>query len=485
MTGTESQPRELADTDRMSEHEALMWNLEKDPWLNPSGAALFVFDRPIDVDLLRARMRYSVARLPRFHQRVQPGFGRISTPAWVPDPEFDFDFHFRVVQLPTPGTERQLLDLAAKLYLEPLDRTRPLWRMVVIEGLETGQGALWSLMHHAISDGIGQLRIGEMFQDLERDVEPSPDVDLEQIVADAVAGHARKEAGGDLGASLVNTAAHSVSHVLRRSVGAARRAAGEVAIWPADPARVVETAGDATALVRTAAEQLTSGGGEGIVGAPLFRTRSRHRHLETVRVPLDALKNTSRAAGATINDAFVAVMVDATVRYHERRDAPFDTMNVSFVVSTRTDDKAGGNAFTPIAVSVPATAMPLAARLEATRAVVARARESASRGGGLTTLSGVLNLLPTSVITRTARSQAAKIDLATSNLRGAPVPLYIGGAEIQYSATMGPLAGTPCNATALSYRNSFDIGLFIDPVAIKEPEAFRTCVEEAFAELLA
>ena len=199
MTDTPPRTREIDMADRMSEHEALMWNIEKDPWLNPSGGAMFVFDQPIDVDKLRARMRMAVTELPRFTQRVQPGLGRLSTPAWVPDPEFSFDSHFRVVTLPSPGTERQLLDLAAQLYTEPFDRTRPLWRMVVIEGLETGQGALWSLMHHAISDGIGQLRIAEMFQDLERDVPRSPDVDLEGLVAQNFAEFDKKEAGGDLG----------------------------------------------------------------------------------------------------------------------------------------------------------------------------------------------------------------------------------------------------------------------------------------------
>ena len=353
MTDTTSTAREVESAERMSDHEALMWNIEKDPWLNPSGAGMFVFDQPIDVDLLRARMRVAVAGLPRLYQRVQPGLGRLSTPAWVPDPEFDFEFHFRVVRLPNPDTQRQLLDLAATLYMEPLDRTRPLWRMVVIEGLESGRGAFWSIMHHSISDGIGQLRMAEMFQDVERDVERAPEIDLEGIVVAAAAGFSQKEAGGDLGSSFAATALLSASHLVRRSVGTVRRAAGEVAIWPADPSRATDTIGDVAALVRSTAEQLSSGSGEGIVGAPLFHERSRHRHLETARVPLDDLKAASKAAGATVNDAFVAVMADATSRYHEERNAPFDTLTVSFVVSTRTDDLAGGNAFTPVAVQLP------------------------------------------------------------------------------------------------------------------------------------
>jgi len=483
MSDTNERARELDTAERMSEHEALMWNIEKDPWLNPNGGAMFVFDQLIDVDQLRARMRVAVAGIPRLTQRVQPGLGRLSTPAWVPDPEFNFDSHFRVVTLPSPGTQRQLLDLAAQLYMEPLDRTRPLWRMVIIEGLEDGKGAMWSLMHHAISDGIGQLRMAEMFQDLERDVPRSPDIDLEGIVAQAAADYDKKEAGGDLGSSLASTAAASVGHLARRVAGTARRAAGEVAIWPADPARVGEKVGDVAAMVSETAEQLTHTADEG-EGAPLWRERSRHRHLESVSIPLDELKAASKAAGSTINAAFVTAMSEAAVAYHSARGESFDTLNVSFVMSTRTDNKAGGNAFTPVLVQLPAGSLDTAERLATTTTTLDDARDAAGRSGGFTALSGVVNLLPTSVVTRTARSQAAKIDLATSNLRGAPFPLYIGGAKVEYSVSFGPLAGTPCNATALSYCNNFDIGLFIDPVAIEDPLAFRQCVVDAFDAVL-
>lgn len=467
---------------RMTEHEALMWNVEKDPWLNPSGGALFVLDRPIDVERLRRRMRVAAAGLPRLHQRVQPGLGRLSTPVWVPDPEFDFDHHFRVIGLGGGHRERDLLDLAARLYCEPLDRTRPLWRMVVIEGLEDGKGALWSLIHHSIADGIGQLRMAELFQDLEREPALDDEIDLEAVVAAAVAAH-RDRAGRDPATGLGNTAVHTAGHLARRGLGMARRAVGEVAIWPADPTRIADRAGDAAALVHGTLGPLLAGGpAEG--GATLWRERSRHRRLETVRVPLDELKDAGRAHGATINETFVAVMVQAAVRYHADRGETLDSLTVSFVMSTRHDDAMGGNAFTPVPVVVPAAPLPLGERMAAVREIVAAAREEAGRSGGITALSGIVNLLPTSVVTRTARSQARRIDLATSNLRGAPFPLYVGGAEVEYSVTMGPLAGTPCNATALSYRNSFDIGLFVDPVAIDDPAGWRDAVAAVFEELL-
>ena len=155
--------REQRFSDRMTDHEALMWNVEKDPWLNPSGASLTILDGKIDDAHFRRVLRNAAAKMPRLRERVVPGLGRLAPPAWVPDPEFDLDYHMRRIRLPKPGTERQLFDLAAKLYQEPLDRTRPLWRFVIIDGLKGGRSALWAIVHHAVADGIGQLRMAEMY----------------------------------------------------------------------------------------------------------------------------------------------------------------------------------------------------------------------------------------------------------------------------------------------------------------------------------
>ena len=109
--------REFVDSERMTEYEALMWNIEKDPWLNASGAALTVLDQPLDMDRFRRQMRYAVSKMPKLYQRVVPGLARLSTPAWAPDPEFDLVYHVRQVELPDPVDERALLDLATALYL--------------------------------------------------------------------------------------------------------------------------------------------------------------------------------------------------------------------------------------------------------------------------------------------------------------------------------------------------------------------------------
>lgn len=481
----DTREREQRFSDRMSDHEALMWNIEKDPWLNPSGAGLTILEGRVDDGHFRRTLRHAVAKMPRLYERVVPGLGRLAPPAWVPDPEFDLDYHLRRLRLPKPGTERQLFDLAAQLYQEPLDRTRPLWRFVVIDGLQGGRSAIWSMVHHAVSDGIGQLRMAEMYQQLDPDDPPPAEVDLEGIVAAAVEAHHAKQLGGDLTDGFPATVGQSLAHLVRRELGIARRVAGEVAIWPADPKRARDTLDGAVRAVTSTLGALTGSDNEVPGGSPLWAQRSRHRHLEHVGLPLDALKAVSKRLGVTINDVFLAGMTEGAVRYHADRDVEVEAFNTSFVLSTRHDSALGGNSFTPVPVQVPGTVMPLEERIADIHQRLAAKRDSMSTGGGMGALSGVANLLPTSVVTSAARAAAAKIDFATSNLRGAPFPLYVSGARVLRIVTLGPVAGTACNATALSYENSFDIGLFIDPVAIDAPGDFRDAIAAAFADILA
>src|SRR4051812_36935372 len=178
-----------------------MWNLEKDPYLLSTMANLTLFDRPPDVARLRRRLVQATIAVPRLRKRVAPAFGRLAPPTWQEDPDFDIDRHLRVVGLPQPGTQAQLLDLAATLAKTPFDRTRPLWEFVVVEGLADGRGAMVQKMHHTITDGEGGIRMSVAFIDLERDAPepPDPEPPAEEEPA----------AGGNLVSSLTQTVDHN------------------------------------------------------------------------------------------------------------------------------------------------------------------------------------------------------------------------------------------------------------------------------------
>src|SRR5436853_5843616 len=153
-------------------------------------------------------------------------------------------------------------------------------------------------------------------------------------------------------------------------------------------------------------------------------------------------------------------------------------------VSRRQDNSAGGNAFSPTRVLVPTASMPERDRfLEVHERLGVTKRERAL--GVIDGMAGVLNGLPTSLLTRVARQQVETVDFAASNVKAADFELYVAGALVLANHPMGPTAGTAFNATVMSYRNRFDIGLNIDTAAVDDPDLLRSSIEDAFAELFA
>src|SRR3954464_11164116 len=207
---------------RMSDAEALMWTIEKDPGLRSSFLQLTLLDKPPDFERFRRRMERAVKVLPRLGQRVVPPPFRFAPPEWADDPSFDLDFHVRRLAVAPPGTERQLLDLAALIYEDASDRARPLWQLTIVEGLEGGRAALLAKMHHTITDGVGGVRLSMQFLDLSPDA-PDPD-EVEE--PPRVPGR-----GG--GAVLPAPTAHNV----RRQLGVLQRATAGTAGLVARPTR--------------------------------------------------------------------------------------------------------------------------------------------------------------------------------------------------------------------------------------------------------
>src|SRR5207302_1764155 len=219
---------------RMSDAEALMWTIEKDPALRSSFLQLTLLDSPPDFARFRRRMERAVKVLPRLGQRVVPPPARFAPPEWADDPSFDIDFHVRRLALPPPGTERQLLDLAALIYEDAFDRARPLWQFTVVEGLTGGRAALLAKMHHTITDGVGGLRMSMLFLDMAPDA-PDP----ESAEDEAEVEPARTP-------SIIESVGATAVHQARRGLGMAGRAVTGMA------GAVTHPAGAATDAFETA-----------------------------------------------------------------------------------------------------------------------------------------------------------------------------------------------------------------------------------------
>ena len=459
--------RTIRSERRMSDVEALMWNLEKDPHLSASIANVTILDRPPDRTRLRARMVTAAGAVPRLRQRVVPALGRLAPPEWREDPDFDLDYHLRWVALPAPGSMRQLLDLASGVVHDPFDRTRPLWEFVVVEGLEGGRAAMVQKLHHAITDGEGGIRMSEQFIDLERDAtEP---IAPSRPVAEVPEG------------GLVATTVDTLTHNVRRALGVARRATEEAGTLVRHPSRLAAVGEAATELAASAARQLVV---TDPARSPLWTQRSLRRRLEVLQVPMDEAKVAAKALGGTLNDLFVTAAAGGAGAYHRAAGFPVDDLRISMPISTRRDGSAGGNAFTPTRVLVPAGIEDPVERFAAVRERLAATRHERALGVA-DGFAGLANLLPTSVVVRLARQQVETVDFATSNVRGAPFPLYIAGARILANHPIGPTGGTAWNLTLMSYDGSLDMGLNVDAGAVEDPEALRDAIEGELAALLA
>ena len=162
-------PEAAIPDEHMSGFESFMWDLERDPQLSSAFANLTLFDRAPDRRAFRSRMERAVGAVPRLGQRVVTSALPWELPRWVEDPDVDLDHHLRWVDLGGDGTRRDLYDLVATLSRQPLDRERPLWEFITIEGLQDGRAAMLQRLHHTITDGEGGIILSVEFLDFERE----------------------------------------------------------------------------------------------------------------------------------------------------------------------------------------------------------------------------------------------------------------------------------------------------------------------------
>jgi hypothetical protein len=184
-----------------------------------------------------------------------------------------------------------------------------------------------------------------------------------------------------------------------------------------------------------------------------------------------------------VNDVFVTGVAGAIGLYHERMGVPCDELRMAMPINTRSGDEDRANSFTPSRVIVPVQPKDPAERFKVVRERLAQTRgEPAVAAAG--SLAGILTLLPTSMLVGVTRGQGRTIDFATSNLRGSPVDLYLAGSRIDANFPMGPRAGCGLNVTLLSYGDSLDMGLNLDPAAVSDPATLLDCFDESFGALL-
>jgi len=452
-------------TDReMTPFEALMWRMEVDARLRSPMTLLDLLDEAPDWERLRAAHDWGSRLIPRFRQRVQEPLLGLGSPAWIDDPAFDLDYHLQRVALPPPGTRRQLLDLAQAEAMTPFDRARPPWRAVLYEGLEGDRAAYLLKIHHSMTDGQGGVQLIGLLHSRKR--EPSPDKTAPPPRPGKATGPVRVLAEQALQAP--GAAARGLRDLVGRTASVALRP------W--------ETAQSAVSFAGSLERVLAPPPAD---PSPLLAARSLSWHFDALEVELPDLKRAGKAAGGSLNDAYVSAVLGGFRLYHEELGAPIDTIPMAMPISLRSGDHPmGGNRFAGARFAAPVGARDPAERIRLVREFVLNARDEPAIDA-LGFAAPVLYRVPPPLFARWYATQTSKLDLQASNVAGLPWEAYIAGAKIERMLPFGPVPGCAVMATLLSYAGTCSIGISCDAAAVTDPALFMACLQRGMDEVLA
>jgi WS/DGAT/MGAT family acyltransferase len=446
---------------------------ETPEWHMHAGA-LIVLEPPDDpewsaVDAMRAAMRASIDELGPFrHRPAFAPFG-LAPPVWVDTPDLDLDAHIRAVAVPAPGGPRELGEIAGKLFETKLDRTRPLWEMWVLEGLEGGQVGVLVKIHHALVDGVRGARLYEVMFDLAPDTRPAPeqprDVENEPLPSALTMW-------GHTALSLATTPLR----VGRVGIDVARAAVGAL--------RFVRGPDSGNMTLPFSAPRTT-----------LNRPLSMRRSLAFSSVSLEDVKFVKQTFDVTVNDVALAMCGGALRQYLlDRGELPDRALVATIPVGVHRADSGSEGNFVASTGATLATDIedPVERLLAINRATRAAKHLQSALGDDL--IGHLLQAVPPFLLSAGMRL-AQSLDLSgrmppvftsiVSNVPGPTVPLFSAGARLVATYTVGPLLmGSGMNITLLSYLDRVDFGVATCPDVVEDAWAIAEALPGALAELV-
>ena len=407
--------------------------------------------------------------LPPYRQRVVEVPFQLYHPLWIEDPDFDLHYHLRRTALPSPGGKAELAEVAADIMSRPLDRSRPLWEMWLVEGLEGGLVACVSKTHHAAIDGASGVDLTVGLLDLEPEAPPPPPPE-EEWKPDRVPT--------DL--ELVSYATRS----LARS--------------PISAAKATRRTLEAAVTLRRRNRQPDVKAPPAPFSAPrtsLNQALTPRRSFGMAEVGLDDVKDIRKALGGTVNDIVLAICAGALREYLNERDEHPDRPLVAMCpISVRTQDQANslGNQVSQMLVSLATDVDDPLERLRVIQEGTKQAKEQAGAIGA-DTLTDWIEFAAPAVAARAARlysrTQTSNrfrpiFNVTISNVPGPQVPLYMAGSKLVAWYPMGPLAEAQgLNMTVMSYLGVIYFGLVACPDCVPDVHRLAHDVENAVEEL--
>ena len=416
------------------------------------------------IEAVRAHLATRLGELPRYTQRLSSArTTSFAWPHWVPDEQFDIRHHVGRAELPAPGDDAQLRDWTAEFFSRPLDRTRPLWEMVLIEGLENGQWALGWKTHHCLVDGVVAVDLIGLL------LGPGPTAGTEPTPQ-------KRASRGRSWRSRVPDAAAQAADAGLRVGGAAIHAA-------AHPREALEHSRRVAELI---VRDELRGAPHTSLNVPIGQTR----RYAVVRAPLDELKAVSHHLGGSITDVVLAAATGGLRELLLSREEELPPRGLRALVPITRREASHrltlGNLLSFWFVDLP-VGEPLAQARLRKIAAATRRRKSSDAAQATSTMIEVAALAPPVVahpaLTQTVFSRRM-FNVVVTNVPGSPVPLYAFGALLREIHPVLPLlADHAVGIVALSYNGQVTFGINADAASTPDVDVLARGIAEGLDEL--
>jgi diacylglycerol O-acyltransferase len=432
-------------------------------------ASTTIFEGPApDHDEFRDHIASRLHLVPRFRQKLRfIPFGQ-GRPVWVDDPHLNLDYHVRRTALPPPGSEDQLRTMAARVFSQQLDRSKPLWELWLVEGLAGNRFAIVGKSHHALVDGVSGMDITTVLFDAAREPEapaapetgwlPRPEPSAAKLLGDALLARA--------------TSPREIVRGARAVLRGPRQVASQL----------VEGATAAGKMLRAGASAPPT---------PFNVDIGPHRRFAYVQADLAEVKRIKDEHGGTVNDAVLSIVTGALGRYLRARG--YDTseleMRAMVPVSVRTEQQEGalGNRVAAMMAPLPVWCEEPVERLKLLTTALRDLKRS-KQAVGAQVLTQLGDFAPPTIAAQAARLQARQrfFNLVITNIPGPQFPLYLLGREMQAIYPMVPLAQRQALCIGIfSYNGQLNFGLIGDYDAMADLDSFTLDLAAASEELAA
>jgi diacylglycerol O-acyltransferase len=460
-------------TDRLSPQDASFLHLEDDvSHMHIASVAIFEGPPPPLADVI-AMVDAKLGLVPRYRQVVKFVPLDLGRPVWVDDPHFNIEYHIRHTALPTPGGETELRKLVGRVMGQQLDRSKSLWEIWVVEGLEEGRWAMLSKTHHAMVDGVAGTDLLAVIMDL------SPDA--ERPVASAEWRAQPSPSGAQLAADAITNMVRSPYEQLR-----ALRAS--------------------TRVVRQAAAYAKEVGGGLVALAGLVRPTPHsslngpigpHRRYAWASTSVDDIKRVRKGLGGTFNDVVLAAITNGFRELLLSRGEDVDRVVRTLVpVSVRPRNDSGmavGDGTFENKVSAMFAELPISIddpgeRLHAITAQMEGLKDSrqALAGEALTSMSGFAPPMLLAMGMRLAtRAAQRNVNTVTTNVPGPQFPLYAAGRRMIRAFPYVPLGGQIRIGIAIfSYDGEVNFGVTGDYDTTPDLDVLTAAIEDGMTQML-